>query len=243
MTEAQEPLPSDFVLPALPPALDAWFALVSDWRDDSELIVDGVITDGLGVEDPEAARQGLIGYRWVRNGERWVDAAGEGGWDKRWIVLDAVDADPFIADLSTPQVRVLAAVHGEGSWSPEVVAESLEAFLESVERNDDVPGPSAGQPLFTWSVRLDSLGARPLETLIALQGWPMFPRLSRSEQLALRGQLPFTVSDRLTETAARNAAGWAQSQGFEVVAVPMADPALVGPIAPEGLFEDEDDDR
>lgn len=224
MTEAREPLPSDFVLPALPPALDAWFALTSGWRDDSELIVDEVITDGLGVEDPGTARQALIGYRWVRDGDRWVDAAAEGDWDERWIVLDAVNADPFIADLSTPEVRVLSVVHGEGSWSPEVVAESLGAFLESVDRNDDVPGPPVGPPLFTWSVRLESLGEGPLQTMVALQAWPMFPRLSRREQLALRDRLPFTVADRLTETVARNAVEWARSQGFDVVAVPMADP-------------------
>lgn len=242
MTEAPEPLPSDFVLPALPPALDAWFALTSDWRDDSELIVDGVIADGLGVEDPATARQALVGYRWVRDGDRWVDAAAEGEWDERWIVLDAVNADPFIADLSTPEVRILTAVHGEGSWSPEVVAESLDAFLESVDRNDDVPGPPVGPPLFTWSVRLESLGERPLQTTVALQGWPMFPRLSRQEQLALRDRLPFTVIDRLTETVARNAVEWARSQGFDVVALPMTDPALIGPIALEGLFEEDDDD-
>ncbi len=39
--------------------------------------------------------------------------------------------DPFFVDLAEPELPVLTATHGAGSWDPEPVAPSLEDLLTS----------------------------------------------------------------------------------------------------------------
>jgi hypothetical protein len=56
------------------------------------------------------------------------DAAGD--WRSSWIVIgcDTGVGDPIFMDTSDPQLGVFTAIHGEGSWEPLPIANSIEAF-------------------------------------------------------------------------------------------------------------------
>jgi hypothetical protein len=215
VTRSDPDLPDDLPLPHLPAAVEEWFAFVGDIRD-GELILDGVVLDGLDVVDAESARRALAGYRYVVEHGSWRDAATDGGWDANWIVLETADGDPVIADVSTTDVAVSTARHGIGRWDPTPVAGSLHEFIEMLDVVEDVPGPPADDIAFDHSVWLVDLGPEPYRTLLRLQAWPMFPRMSRQELLGLRDRLPMRVTDGVTETVARNTAAWALGQGIPV---------------------------
>jgi hypothetical protein len=204
--------PASFALPPLPPAMDAWFAVGAERDDDTEVIayggdLDGAILDDLGVVDPASLRLALIGYRWVWENGAWIDQADRGAWAPEWVVLDSVNADPIIGDISSPDIPVFEAAHGAGSWNPTPVAPSLAAFIAELEMDHDA-GPPPLSPddfddLDDWSVWAIDLGPDPMRTLVGLAGYPLFPSFERAELLALRRSLPVQLVDGLTETAAR----------------------------------------
>lgn len=62
-----------------------------------------------------------------------------GDWQKNWLVIATEDlaGDPIFIDLANNEFPVFTAAHGEGTWEPELLATSLEAFgkaLKEVER-------------------------------------------------------------------------------------------------------------
>lgn len=199
-------IPDDFQTPALPGALDEWFAFSADLGEDSELIFDGAILDGLGVVDAASARLALVGYRFVFEKNVWADAAVNGGWNANWIVLDSINADPIIADLSTPGVAVLEARHGQGVWEPEQIAETLAEFIDALDVNDDVPGPPPLDEdlLPTLTVWATDLGPEPLKTLLQLRNWPLFDELSRPELLRVQKNLPAKLAEQLNLVQAQS---------------------------------------
>lgn len=225
MSHLPTALPTTFTLPALPTALDAWFGLVGGLAEDSELIYDGSILDGLGVRDAESARQALIGYRFVWADGVWTDVAESGQWDPAWIVLDSIGADPVIADVSAPEVPVLTDFHGRGRWQPDRAHDSLAEFLDDVEQVDDVPGPPFDGTLFRWQVWIVDLGSKPLQSLVRLKGWPLFPAMSQAELLGIRDRLPYLIVDGLPEAAARSCVEFGTGLGLGMSAVeePAAD--------------------
>ena len=76
----------------------------------------------------ESLEEEQIGYSFDSNGKSLVTDR-EGDWKKEWIVIASDQmGDPFLIDTSSSSLTVLSAVHGEGSWEPFVVAESLEKF-------------------------------------------------------------------------------------------------------------------
>lgn len=203
MTTDPDDPPASFALPPLPPTLDAWFELVSDRGDDTEVIFDGAILDDLGVVDPASARLALVGYRWTFEQGVWIDQAERGSWDANWIVLDSIGADPLIADVSVPEVPVYEGRHGEGLWAPQRVADSLAEFVAELEVNEDVPGPPPfDEPVPDWSVWAIDLGPSPLRTLVSLADYPLFPSYSRAELLELRKALPVQLTHGLDESGA-----------------------------------------
>jgi hypothetical protein len=204
--------PTSFPLPSLSPALDAWFAFAADLADDTELIHDGVILDGLRVTDEPAAREALAGYRFVVEDDAWADRAGR-GWDENWIVLDAMNGDPIVVDVSTGEVSALEDPDGTGSWRRRLVAASVPAFVDAIERVDDVPGPPPIDDPAPWSVWAVDLGPEPLKTLLGLERWPLFETFTRSELLAMRSRLPARVSDGLDEDGARSCVEFAAGYG------------------------------
>jgi len=58
----------------------------------------------------------------------------EGDWFKEWIVIgtDTEVGDPFFVDSNDTNYPVYTAMHGMGSWEPDLVSKTLEAFLEGL---------------------------------------------------------------------------------------------------------------
>lgn len=195
-----QPLPERFRLPDLPPALDAWFAFAGSLGDDVEMIHDGEIVDDLRVVDRESARLALAGYRFVIEKGQWCDAAATGDWRESWIVIESVNADPVIADISTPGVAILTARHGEGRWNPKRVFDTLTGFIDGLIVNENVPphpplDPAVPPALSVWAT---TLGPEPLKTLIQLRNRPTFDTLTRPRMLEIRNHLPALLADHLT---------------------------------------------
>jgi hypothetical protein len=71
-----------------------------------------------------------IGYRIDTNGNSLI-TGNDGDWQEEWIVI-ASDGlgDPIFVDTNSPKLTVLTASHGEGSWDPFVIADSLGTFRE-----------------------------------------------------------------------------------------------------------------
>lgn len=203
MSAPEDDLPTKFVLPDLPAAIEEWFVVGAGRGDDTEALSDGAILDDLGVRDRESARLALIGYRWVYHDGTWLDAAERGEWNPNWIVLDSINADPIIADISSPEVPVLEARHGEGHWDPQPFADSLAEFIAELEINTDIPAPPPFDDAFDrWSVWAIDLGPSPMRTLVSLASWPLFPARTRPELLELLHLLPVQLADGLTEAGA-----------------------------------------
>lgn len=55
-----------------------------------------------------------------------------GDWKSSWVVIarDTELGDPYFVDISDDNFPVYTAVHVEGLWQPELVASSLDGFLE-----------------------------------------------------------------------------------------------------------------
>jgi hypothetical protein len=77
--------------------------------------------------------EGQLGYS--RSPERESLCSGEpGSWKNEWIVIgnDTLLGDTLILDTSSPNLRVLTDMHGQGSWNPRIIATSLESFAFSI---------------------------------------------------------------------------------------------------------------
>jgi hypothetical protein len=77
---------------------------------------------------PDNLDEEQIGYSFDSNGNSLI-IGNDGDWQEEWLVI-ATDqlGDPIIVDISSPKLTVLSTAHGEGSWEPFVIANSLESF-------------------------------------------------------------------------------------------------------------------
>ena len=59
----------------------------------------------------------------------------EGDWKEGWFVIGYEDlgGDPILVDLNAPELPVFTAAHGEGAWSPIMIASSFEGFVKALE--------------------------------------------------------------------------------------------------------------
>jgi hypothetical protein len=80
-------------------------------------------SDGIDFIAVEALVREQAGYR------------GE-GWGEHWHIVArrSASGDPIFVDASKPGLPVMTAMHGEGEWTPVVVAPSWEGFMRAVER-------------------------------------------------------------------------------------------------------------
>ena len=69
------------------------------------------------------------GYSKTPNGKSLLTTDG-GSWRANWIVIghETCCGDPIFLDVGDPRLPVFTAMHGEGSWSPQQIAISIEAF-------------------------------------------------------------------------------------------------------------------
>ena len=59
-----------------------------------------------------------------------------GDWKDTWLVIADEDesGDPIFIDLASEDWPVYTAIHGEGSWEPERIADSFRGFVQSLEQ-------------------------------------------------------------------------------------------------------------
>ncbi len=80
-----------------------------------------------------------FGYQSVRVLDTSELAAGQDGyagegWSATWLVIATEDllGDPIFVDLASDALAVFTAAHGEGTWEPVPIADSLDAFVAAL---------------------------------------------------------------------------------------------------------------
>ncbi len=70
-----------------------------------------------------------VGYSRTPDGKSLVGQNG-GAWKANWMVIgrETCCGDPIFVDVEDASVPVFTAMHGEGSWNPQQIAISIEAF-------------------------------------------------------------------------------------------------------------------
>jgi hypothetical protein len=135
--------------------------------DKIENFLSGVTDVSLGSNEinfiqPDDLDAEQIGYSVDPSGNSLI-TGNDGDWQEEWLVI-ATDqlGDPFIVDVSSPKLTVLSAAHGEESWEPFVIANSLENFkaiisvLHKVAKNRTNPIELEKDPI-TDNERKDAL--------------------------------------------------------------------------------------
>ena len=82
---------------------------------------------------PDSLEEEQVGYRVDTTGVSLITGE-EGGWQEEWLVVgnDGL-GDPIIVDTGTADLTIFSAMHGEGSWEPYVIADSLTNFQKIVQ--------------------------------------------------------------------------------------------------------------
>ncbi|MBD8074819.1 hypothetical protein MOE39_10800 [Bacillus cereus] len=84
----------------------------------------------------EEIEEGQLGYSVDGEGQSLIGNE-EGDWKEGWIVigLDSYLGDPIFVDSNDKNCPVYTAMHGEGDWEPECIAERIEDIIEKVKGN------------------------------------------------------------------------------------------------------------
>ena len=72
----------------------------------------------------------------LQQGYGIVPAGQTTDWQDQWLVIgiDGLCGDPIFIDTSNESFPVFTAIHGEGEWSPELIASSFQHFVEILQR-------------------------------------------------------------------------------------------------------------
>ena len=75
-----------------------------------------------------------IGYSFDSNGNSLIENR-EGGWKEVWFIIGEEDlcGDPIFIDVESDDFAVFTAMHGEGNWNPEKIAETFNGFIKLLE--------------------------------------------------------------------------------------------------------------
>ncbi len=84
---------------------------------------------GIALVELDKIPEAQLGYSIVPEGDTT-------DWQDAWLVIghDTSLGDPIFIDRDIEELPVLTAPHGEGTWSPSVIAPSIMAFFEILER-------------------------------------------------------------------------------------------------------------
>jgi len=148
--------------------------------------------------DSESLLAAMEGYRFVADHPAgssgdvvWRDASDDGDWPEEWLVLQVAAETAIIGDLSSVQLPVLAAAHGQGKWAAVPLFPSVDELIEAITVATAPTRESVEIRLV--SLYLLDLGPHPLRTLTALRELPEFRGLSPKELLGLRDRLPLAL--------------------------------------------------
>jgi len=103
--------------------LRAWYATAAPLDVALPFFPEGPI-----LYDPRELLARQEGYRW-RAGQRETIAD---AWDAAWLVVGDYGSDPIIARTDLAGTPIAMAAHGQGQWSPFLVAPSLAAYLHAL---------------------------------------------------------------------------------------------------------------
>jgi hypothetical protein len=80
-----------------------------------------------------AARQ--VGYSISSDGKN-ISGLEDGDWKPNWLAIGYETAlgDPLFIDVKLLSLPVMTAMHGEGTWVPEIIATNLEGFFSILRR-------------------------------------------------------------------------------------------------------------
>lgn len=89
---------------------------------------------GLKIFTPAELDERQVGYATSADGESLCDG-NPGSWRPEWVVIgnDTLVGDPIILDTTAPDLQVKTAIHGESSWEPYPIADSLQGFGEALQ--------------------------------------------------------------------------------------------------------------
>ncbi|MFJ8525049.1 hypothetical protein [Bacillus cereus] len=84
----------------------------------------------------EEIEEGQLGYSIDDEGKS-LTGNGDGDWKEGWIVIgiDLYLGDPIFVDSNDENCPVYTAMHGEGDWEIECIAERIEDVIEKVKDN------------------------------------------------------------------------------------------------------------
>jgi hypothetical protein len=87
---------------------------------------------------PDDLDKEQVGYSVDPNGNSLV-TGNDGDWQEEWLVI-ATDqlGEPIIVDIGSPNLTVLSAAYGEGTWEPFVIADSLDNFKNIISSLADI---------------------------------------------------------------------------------------------------------
>ena len=92
----------------------------------------------LNISSPSELDQYQVGYN--KDGEGLSLVTGKkGDWKEEWIVIGWNElGDPIFVDLKSHELQVFSAIHGEGSWAPDRIADSLNNFGQILSKLEEL---------------------------------------------------------------------------------------------------------
>lgn len=89
---------------------------------------------GIHIYQPEELKEAQVGYSISLDGNSLIDDEA-GGWQRNWTVVgyEELCGDPIFVYVSAEDCPVYTAMHGEGSWTPILIADTIEGFAKALE--------------------------------------------------------------------------------------------------------------
>ncbi len=90
---------------------------------------------GITLYSSDEVQEAQLGYSRLPDGTS-LTGHGPGDWREEWVVVgnEQTCGDPIFVDTSGKLLPVFTAMHGVGSWDPQIVAKSYDGFLQIIER-------------------------------------------------------------------------------------------------------------
>lgn len=98
-------------------------------------------SSGFLIEPFAELAESQLGYSVDPDGENLVTGK-EGDWQATWVVIgqDMNLGDPYFVDFAQEKLPVYTAMHGSGSWEAEIVSETLDGFIKSLNNLQNLSG-------------------------------------------------------------------------------------------------------
>jgi len=88
--------------------------------------------------NPDNLDNEQIGYSVDESGNSLV-TGDDGSWPQEWLVIASDElGDPIIIDMSSTELTVLSAVHGDDIWESFIIADSVNNFKEIISLLTDL---------------------------------------------------------------------------------------------------------